>query len=556
MVSCHVPHGLYFLTPHRYVLSPTHIHEFKSADRIYTQPPVMSLYLPDQKLGSRSQPGNSSHKFVIKGRQAGSMHRGHTWVFRAETYETMLAWYDDIKNLTEKTGEERNAFVRRHASVRSTSAGSARSASSDGGLEEDEADAVPYSANQSMVNQVVREQPTRPSPGGRFPSDLTLQRSLQAPLSPSSDSSDIGHDLTTAAGGPQQELGPVFVGGTNDYRHNEPVHHQQEYPAASYVNAYPPTQQPYQAPVSHAEQYNATPHTYQGQTSNLNAHEPAPQTYESQAPNPSTYAPDPRNYEVPPSFANPSSIERHESTYGNWMAPAAGGATAGAAAGALATEAYRRKQMEQHERAQQQEIINQAQARDQEQHYPNGHVPTAGFVGAPPAVPERDPDHHAPVAFQDVKDAPSSALHPTLIPAPVMASGAPRDLEHQVPASVEGSSHASTSAIQSTSIPAPVAVAGASREPIASRLDGALNTPSTANTSFLDDSEVGGAVYGSGKTINGGPVPVELVEVAQHPGMHRTNTDISVSDLHVPGEYPRAAAAPKVPAVLKEEPSI
>ncbi|KAJ4384624.1 phosphatidylinositol 4,5-bisphosphate-binding protein [Didymella sp. IMI 355093] len=137
-------------TPGWYVLSPTHIHEFKSADRIYTQPPVMSLYLPDQKLGSRSQPGSSSHKFVIKGRQAGSMHRGHTWVFRAETYETMNAWYDDIETLTEKSGEERNAFVRRHASVRSISAGSARSASSDGGLEEDEADAIPYSANQSM----------------------------------------------------------------------------------------------------------------------------------------------------------------------------------------------------------------------------------------------------------------------------------------------------------------------------------------------------------------------------------------------------------------------
>jgi len=153
-------------TPGWYVLSPTHLHEFKSADRIYTQPPVMSLYLPDQKLGSRSQPGSSSHKFVIKGRQTGSMHRGHTWVFRAETYETMLAWFDTIKALTEKSGEERNAFVRRHASVRSTSAGSARSVSSDGGLEEDEADAVPYSANQSLASQPVRQESSRPSPAG------------------------------------------------------------------------------------------------------------------------------------------------------------------------------------------------------------------------------------------------------------------------------------------------------------------------------------------------------------------------------------------------------
>ncbi|KAF2033337.1 hypothetical protein EK21DRAFT_98338 [Setomelanomma holmii] len=381
-------------TPGWYVLSPTHIHEFKSADRIYTQPPVMSLYLPDQKLGSRSQPGSSSHKFVIKGRQTGSMHRGHTWVFRAETYETMLAWYDDIKNLTEKSGEERNAFVRRHASIRSTSVGSARSASSDGALEEDEADAVPYSANHSLANQAVREEtPARPSPGGRFPSDLNTQ----------------------------------------------------------------------------------------------------------------------------PTYTEPSAFERHDSTYGGWMAPAAGGAIGGAAAGALATDAYKRHQMEQKERAQQQELNDQAQLQNQAQHYPvQTSLLATGVIGAAPAVPERDPGHHAPTTLEAMGTT-TSGIHPTLIPAPVIA-------------------------------------AGATREPTHAPVERALATPSTADTSFLDDSEVGAAVPASGKTINGGPVPVELVEVAEaqaHPGVHRTNTDISVSDLHVPGEYPKGQAV-KVPAPLQE----
>ncbi|SLM37125.1 Pleckstrin homology-like domain [Lasallia pustulata] len=99
-------------TPGWYVLSPTHLHEFKSADRLNTQTPMMSLYLPEQKLGSRSGADSSSHKFMLKGRQTGPMHRGHAWVFRAESRDTMLAWFEDIKNLTEKTGEERNAFVR------------------------------------------------------------------------------------------------------------------------------------------------------------------------------------------------------------------------------------------------------------------------------------------------------------------------------------------------------------------------------------------------------------------------------------------------------------
>jgi len=151
----------------------------------------MSLYLPDQKLGSRSSVTSSSHKFMLKGRQTGGMHRGHAWVFRAESHDTMMAWYEDIKNLTEKTGEERNAFVRRHA--RSISGGSHKtgSVSSDGVLDEDEADEVPYSANKPQLQPSMPkpDTPGRPQPGGRFPSDLQVNRFLQAPLSPSSATS-------------------------------------------------------------------------------------------------------------------------------------------------------------------------------------------------------------------------------------------------------------------------------------------------------------------------------------------------------------------------------
>jgi hypothetical protein len=502
MVSVHIPRCSQYLTHCRYVLSPTHLHEFKSADRIYTQPPVMSLYLPDQKLGSRSQPGSSSHKFVIKGRQTGSMHRGHTWVFRAETYETMLAWFDCIKALTEKSGEERNAFVRRHASVRSTSAGSARSASSDGGLEEDEADAVPYSANVSLANQPIRQEPTRPSPGGRFPSDLNVNRNLQAPLSPSSGSSDIGHDLGTAAGGPTQEYEQAYPAHPTDYQQTQPIlpiHSQQAYPAADYVNSYPPTQQAYQSATSYPDQYGATSQSYQDV--------------------PQTQTPNVQQYE-----AQPVPVERHESSYGSWMAPAAGGAVGGAALGALAHEAQQRKemaqqqqQMAQRELAEQEELDQQAQLQSQDPRYPAEQFPPPTSVVSPaPAVPERDPAHHAPLSFVDIKEA---GVHPTLIPAPVMA-------------------------------------AGTTREPTSSHLENSVASPSTT-TSFLDDSEVGAAVPASAKTVNGGPVPQELVDVAEaqaHPGMHRTNTDISVSDLHVPGEYPKASATgAKVPAPVTEE---
>jgi hypothetical protein len=152
-------------TPGWYVLSPTHLHEFKSADKIYTQPPVMSLYLLDQRLGSHSEAGSSSQKFMLKGKQAGGVHKGHSWVFRAESYDTMLAWFNDIKALTESSGEERTTFIRQHArSVSGTDR--PRSISSDG-LEEDEADAIPYSADAASLAEQhpLMPKPQRPLPG-------------------------------------------------------------------------------------------------------------------------------------------------------------------------------------------------------------------------------------------------------------------------------------------------------------------------------------------------------------------------------------------------------
>ncbi|OHF04372.1 PH domain-containing protein [Colletotrichum orchidophilum] len=170
-----------------YVLSSTHLHEFKSADK--GQAPVMSLYLPEQKLGSHSSEGGSSNKFILKGRQTGSMHRGHTWVFRAESHDTMMAWYEDIKVLTERSPQERSDFVRGH--VRSLSQSSQRSTSSDGVLEDDDDD-EPYSADTAVAASTSpRQDVRRPEAGGRFPSDIQVnaQRGLQAPLSPSSVSS-------------------------------------------------------------------------------------------------------------------------------------------------------------------------------------------------------------------------------------------------------------------------------------------------------------------------------------------------------------------------------
>lgn len=204
------------------------MHEFKSADRISSQSPVVSLYLPEQKLGSHSQDDSSSHKFMLKGRQTGAMHRGHAWVFRAESHETMLAWYEDIKNLTEKTGEARNAFVRKHARSLSGTSHKPGSISSDGAMDEDEADETPYAADGAVASNhgpppAVETQWQRPQPGGRFPSDVQLNRHLHVPMSPSSGESSGDREALAAAGAlpgsgvpfsqPEQRV--------SDGRHNE-----------------------------------------------------------------------------------------------------------------------------------------------------------------------------------------------------------------------------------------------------------------------------------------------------------------------------------------------
>lgn len=176
----------------------------------------MSLCLAEQKLGSHSQQGSSSDKFSLKGKQTGGFHKGHSWVFRAESHDMMMAWYDDIKTLTEKTGAEKAAFLRKHArSVSGNTNLTAPSVSSDG-LEEDEADATPYAADQSMAAQketTLAERPARPEAGGRFPSDIDVSRhmNLQAPLSPSSPSgsSDVRDEAVTAV--PAAAAAPAVV---------------------------------------------------------------------------------------------------------------------------------------------------------------------------------------------------------------------------------------------------------------------------------------------------------------------------------------------------------
>ncbi|ONH69156.1 Regulator of the glycerol channel 1 [Cyberlindnera fabianii] len=79
-----------------YVLTPTFFHEFKTADRKKDLIPVMSLSLDEIELEEHSKQDSSQFKFVLK--KVGRLS-SHKFIFRAESYDTMMAWYNDIKSL-------------------------------------------------------------------------------------------------------------------------------------------------------------------------------------------------------------------------------------------------------------------------------------------------------------------------------------------------------------------------------------------------------------------------------------------------------------------------
>ncbi|KAJ7283216.1 hypothetical protein C8J57DRAFT_1709662 [Mycena rebaudengoi] len=99
-----------------FVLTPAgFLHEYAASSP--TAPggrePLLSLFLPMCTLGAPSGADSKSHKFHIEARKDGSgtgkggtvrrrslsIHRDHTWSFRARSREDMMGWWNDIRVL-------------------------------------------------------------------------------------------------------------------------------------------------------------------------------------------------------------------------------------------------------------------------------------------------------------------------------------------------------------------------------------------------------------------------------------------------------------------------
>lgn len=419
---------------------------------------------------------------MLKGRQTGAMHRGHSWVFRAESYDTMLAWYNDIKELTEKRGEERNDFVRRqHA--RSLSGNSAKPASiisSEGGMEEDEADRIAFSGEQSVRGNSVVEggphagagglgvegvhdlednrseaewrPPQRPAPGGRFPSDVNVQRGLQAPLSPSSpssgESSDREHDVIAAAG--------ALPGSGVPFAQTTEMHTE------------------LQSPEAHHHPAGVTGHSH---THNQHAagHHSNPHPVHSASPPPET-----------------------ASQYGEWMAPIAAGA-GGAAVGAGVTHHHEQQQQDQEYQPHgeyQEHPQHQQHQQHQQQSVPGSFIRQADAESAIPDYGQ------------------SSAPIPIATAAPANAPTGPRAMSESTTAPSSAAANASPSGTETGTLSTVPTSTG--------------HAPSDGSTGMFDAN---GVYIGPRNTTT---APTEYV--VKPPDRSKSYT--TVSHLHVPGEFP------------------
>ena len=95
-----------------YVLTPSFLHEFKSPDRKKDLVPVMSLALTECSVSEHSKKGSSENKLVLHAKQNGLLHKGHNWVFKADSYEAMMAWFDNLKIFTTFTSTpEKSKYI-------------------------------------------------------------------------------------------------------------------------------------------------------------------------------------------------------------------------------------------------------------------------------------------------------------------------------------------------------------------------------------------------------------------------------------------------------------
>jgi hypothetical protein len=332
----------------------------------------------------------------------------------------------------------------------------------------------------------------RTSTGGRFPSDLNVNRTrnFDAPQSPSSESSD--RDTINAAPAVAPAVVPIIrteEPGRKYSRDNEDPYRLQG------IASHSPGMTPGAANYDEDQaRYMANPQTRSAQPQDQSFFLPGQQHLSQQ---PATVYQQAEH--IQPAQPKPSSYERDQSSFPDWVAPAAVGVGAGAAGAA----AYNHYNHDDKSDLQRQAATEAALIDD------------GGVQAAPSTAPVNNvPRATESAPFGSSRDAQSA---PIITPVGNSASSAP--------------------------IITPVGnrtTDTADNKHVVSQLAGSNSTSATntgnglTNSSDIATTEIGTAL--------GGLEARGAHETGQiFPKVIRHDTDISVSQLHVPGEFPKKA---------------
>lgn len=95
-----------------FVLTPCYLHEFKTADRKKDLVPVLSLNLLNCTITENIKKDSNESKFILHEKQNGLIKKSHNWVFKTDSHNSMMQWFQDLKTITQLTNiEDRKKYV-------------------------------------------------------------------------------------------------------------------------------------------------------------------------------------------------------------------------------------------------------------------------------------------------------------------------------------------------------------------------------------------------------------------------------------------------------------
>jgi hypothetical protein len=363
------------------------------------------------------------------------------------------------------------------------------------------------------------------STGGRFPSDLNIPRTFGATRTLSSDSSD---DRDTLNAGAVAVPAPLTSRHAEYSRGDENPYGLKGIASDSPALASPVSPGPV-SPASYDEdqaRYMTNPTPNQAQQTTpvdrsmflpgqqdlaqrpVSASQPPASTYQQPAP----------TYQQPASTSQqPATINPSENQHADWIAPAAVGAGAGVAGTAAYNHYNQDRELEKQQPQQEQKPTIASN------NVASNTAPTSGTTTTPFVAPVAPPPRHPTSSpFNSIDTAlettpPGTGL-PGSVDNPPLATVSPSSVDNPPPATVtSGGTYLIYPAETGTGL------ASSSASPVTSQ----SSSPTSPITGLAQ-----------GNSVLGGHEAKGAHETGRFPKVVRHDTDISVSQLHVPGEFP------------------